>query len=680
MVWVAYPMTARHLAVTAGLGAALVAAPVRAGSFHADGSFAFDPTAIDTFDFEDGVPPPVDEESAPIVRIESDHALSGAHVITVEPFGEATMAVKLPAGARTLRISLWARGGEAVGYFVASHDEHQRAPEITSLYPTGRITSDGWMELANERIPVDGTRAEAVVGIFSPSGCEIDAVEVVVDGQPDAPLHQPCEGVAGGGCAEGQVCYWSECRDVSGWVPPIPPDRDAVAAYLGNRLRFLFGPFTNRALDLPAAEEALTRMATAKTKWGYWNAFMLAVRRLHDGHTGTSGLATFALENPKPINVCFLEGEADLSQGVAPSDPLYRDVIVSHVGGSHHLGLGPGDRLVRVDGKHPIAWARALIEENWSQPAVSNHETHAEHASSLRALIPRFAHAIEVVDCDPTTQICGPVTTVSIRDIPFDDPDTPVDFVACDNRPLRHVPGAPANHQGGGSAVYAGLLLESSPEENIHGVEWDSLYTTNGSDGVGAPLEAALASIDAAQAKGAILDHRRGTGGTFAGPDIIWDWAMAPRAISFYEARQHIEDEKPSLAEGMAIFQAALGSGEVIMGGKSGHTTIPVALLITEDVSASDWLPLGLAGAPNVQIFGPYQTNGGFSTRFQLGYWLGMSVVLASGDTYLADGRTINGHGVEPDVVVLPKQSDLLVGVDTVFEAALAWVRQEVAP
>lgn len=47
-------MTARHLGVTAGLGLLLVAAPLRAGSFRDDGTYAFDPSAIDIFDFEDG--------------------------------------------------------------------------------------------------------------------------------------------------------------------------------------------------------------------------------------------------------------------------------------------------------------------------------------------------------------------------------------------------------------------------------------------------------------------------------------------------------------------------------------------------------------------------------------------------------------------------------------------------
>src|SRR5262249_34050931 len=109
-------------------------------------------------------------------------------------------------------------------------------------------------------------------------------------------------------------------------------------------------------------------------------------------------------------------------------------------------------------------------------------------------------------------------------------------------------------------------------------------------------------------------------------------------------------------------------------------TDVPVALLLTEDVSASDWLPLGMKGAPKAKLFGPFQTNGAFSTRYSFGYWLSMSYVAASGDTFVVDGTTQNGRGVEPDVIVLPKQSDLIAGRDSVYEAALAWVRKELKP
>jgi hypothetical protein len=82
-----------------------------------------------------------------------------------------------------------------------------------------------------------------------------------------------------------------------------------------------------------------------------------------------------------------------------------------------------------------------------------------------------------------------------------------------------------------------------------------------------------------------------------------------------------------------------------------------------------------MKGSPSVRLFAPFQTNGGFSTRYAFGYWLGVGYIAAVGDDILPDGTTHNGRGVSPDVVVLPKQSDLLIGKDTVFEAGLAWVR-----
>ncbi len=667
-------------AALAGGAVVLAASGARAGDFFADGTFHFAPDAIAAFDFADGAPPVLEpsEDDVPLVVLPSDTALSGPNVIALSQFQSVDMVVPLPLGPRRLRASVWVRHGEGVGYLVLRHrDEGANGGEVSSLYPTGRVTSDGWYELANVGLRADGRYAEAVLGVFSPTGAEIDAGEVVVEGA--APEVNPsCEGAAdGASCGEGQVCYWSKCRNVNGWVPPIPHDRDVVAAYLENRLRFFFGPYLNRSLDLPAALGALDRMATATDPWTYWNGFLLGVRRLHDGHTSTSGLADFVVRNPKPINVCFIEGEADLSHDAAPADGVHLDVLVSHVGADHNLGLQPGDRLVSVDGMHPIAWARALEADVWTHAAVSNHRTHAEHASGLRRFVSRFAHELEVVRCDRGTGTCGAVELVSVAELPVVGPDEEASFVSCDNRPLRHVADAPASHGGSGNAVYHGVLLESDEVENIHGIEWSSLYTTTGSDGVGPNLRAAIESVDAAGAAGVILDHRIGTGGTFAGPAIVWSWAVERQPLTFFQDRQLAEAEQPSLALGAQIFEAALASGDVEFAGGNAPTTIPIALLITEDVSASDWLPLGLKGAPNVRIFGPYETNGGFSTRFQLSYYLGMSIVLASGDTFVASGFTHNGTGVSPDVVVLPKQSDLVAGIDTVHAAALSWVREE---
>jgi hypothetical protein len=665
--------------LASGISSILIAAfasPARAGSFTAGGVFLFDPDAIAAFDFEDGNTPMG-------ATIKADKgALSGGHVLALPALGGADLTVAVPPELVTYRVSAWIRDGEVVGSFEVSYTD--RLSEISALYPTGRVTSDGWIEVANDHLRVDGARAKLVqVGVFSAGGAVVDGVEVVPDGDatgfPATP-NAPCNGVGDkGACAADQVCIWSECRNVSGWVPPIPADRDDVADYLASRADLLFGPYLERTVDLPAVDTYLDQMRFATDRWTYWNGFTTAVRRLHDGHTTTMGIASFAIQNPRPLSVCFIEGDADLTHAAAPSDPVYLDVLVSHVGADHNLGLGPGDRLVAVDGQHPIAWARGLVPVNWDHPGISNHTTFAELASLLRATISRYAGSIQVIHCDPASGTCGAVQTIALDSLPSDPAGAMPDIVTCDNRPLRHVPGAPADHAIG-DTVYQGVVDESGPGEDIYGMEWESLYTTNGSDGVAPDLNAAVTTWQSS-ARGVILDHRTGVGGTILAPEILWNFAIQTHADDVYVDRTFAEEEQPSTADAMARFQAALGTSAMqYVGSNSPNTAVPVALLTTEDVSASDWLAQGMKGGANTRVFAPFQTNGGFSTRYAFGYWLSLSYVMAVGDDILADGTTHNGHGVQPDVVVLPKQSDLLAGKDSVFEAAIAWVRTELAP
>ena len=661
-----------------GAAAALAPSPASAASFAEDGTFVFDPQAVATFDFEGDVQ--ITGDAGPTVA-KDDAALSGGSVLVLGVYGGIDLPVTLPAKPLTYRVSLWMRGGETVGDLEIQYGD--RPDEVAALYPTGRITSDGWVELANDGIRVDGARAKQTrIGLFSPGGAQVDAVEVVPDGTIDLITpNATCSGVGDpSSCAPDQICMWSECRNESGWVPPIPADREDVTDYLEARMRLLFGPFAERTLDLPASLVAIEQMREAKDRWSFWSAFMLAIRRLHDGHTVTNGIADFVIQNPKPLAVCFIEGDGDLSQAAAPKDPGYLDVLVSHTGGDHNLGLHAGDRLVGIDGQHPIAWARSLVEVNWGQPGISNHTTYAELASGLRRTIPRFAHDLEVIRCDPVAGTCGPIETILMDDIPADPPDAPVDQVACDNRPLRHLPTSPPSHApDSDDSVYAGIVTASDDVEKIYGIEWESLYVTGG-DPLAKALGDAVASWKA-DARGVILDHRLGHGGTTLGAAILWNFPVKRHASNFYEDRQHAEDEQPTLAEGQAIFQAAVSGGDVEYAGvNSPVTDVPVALLLTEDVSASDWLPLGMKGTPNVRLFAPFQTNGAFSTRYSFGYWLSLSYVIAVGDTYVPDGSTHNGTGIEPDQVVLPKQSDLMVGKDTLFEAAIAWVRQGLKP
>lgn len=606
-------------------------------------------------------------------------ALDGVTSLAVPAFQGAGVWVTLPPEARTYRVTAWIHGAEAIVDVAIAYDGS--VDEVAALYPTGRMTSDGWLEVANDHIPIDGARAPQVyVGAFSAQGAFVDAVELVPDGILGSGARNiTCGGPEGGAavCGVEQVCLHSVCRNVRGWVPPIPENRDEVLAYLRARIELLFGPFLERELDLPRARVSLERAANAEDAYTYWSSIFLAIRQLHDGHTSTSNIASFSLRNKKPITACFIEGDADLSHGVAPKDPEYLDVLVSHTGADRNLGLRAGDRLVSVDGRHPIDWARGLIEVHWDISPTSNHRTFAELAETLRGLIARYASEIAVVRCDPVSHVCGALETISIRDLDEVPEGTEIASTSCDNRPLRHLATSPANHQNG-EDVFSGILLESNPTERIYGAEWDSMYTSNGTDYVGGPLKAAMAQLRA-DARGAILDHRTGNGGTILAPSIVWDFAVPAFESDVYLSRPLAELERPTVPESQSIFNRGFDAGYGTVAGGSNPTTIPVAVLLTRDVSASDWFPLGLKGrAPNVRIFAPFETNGAFSTRYMFAYWLSLTYVLATGDTVVADGTWMNGTGVTPDVVVLPKQSDLVAGRDTVFDAALTWVRANV--
>ncbi|HEX7666259.1 MAG TPA: hypothetical protein VF407_17155, partial [Polyangiaceae bacterium] len=110
------------------------------------------------------------------------------------------------------------------------------------------------------------------------------------------------------------------------------------------------------------------------------------------------------------------------------------------------------------------------------------------------------------------------------------------------------------------------------------------------------------------------------------------------------------------------------------VGASNARTDLKTVLMLARDGSASDWFPYGMQGASNVKIFGR-QTAGAFSSFIQFDYFEGFSWRVASGDLIRADGTSHLGHAVTPTDPMLPKQSDLVVGKDTVYEAALAWLR-----
>ncbi|MFW5739714.1 MAG: hypothetical protein ACOC1F_05050 [Myxococcota bacterium] len=643
-----------------------------ANHFAPDGSFLFEPDAAYTEGFEEMVSMGGDYQILTV-----DDALEGTRVFSCHTQYETVdLAFELPDAAAVYEATLWIRGEGMAAVLVAYADN--AAGDFSQLFPTGRMTSDGWMELRSAPFSVDGPRdAEPILVLYGQM--EVDAVEVHPSEQVSFSPPQRCEGIVDPTCTGERVCLGGWCRNPLGWVPPAPEQPEVLADYLENRIRFFFGPYLNRDRYLDASFAETATMGDAPSRWRFWNGFATAVRRLRDSHSSVRSLWARILSHARPLNACFTLGDGDLSASLWPSHTSLPDVLVSHAGQSHHWDLGPGDRLVAVDGKHPIAWMQSLIAHDWSYAAANDPTSLAMEAEALRSAIPRYARAITVIRCDAAS--CSDPEEILVKDIPEVDPEEDIGMVGCDHRPQPLVASQPDDHFLGMNAV-AGPVLSTDPNEKIYGLVWDYLITQSPADGV---IDDAVAQWRT-DARGVVLDHRMGNGGS--GPqgstsiaDPILAFVLPPTLFGVSPFRQAADESGPkTVAEGLDLVKAHENAFPWRGGGPNPRTDVPVALLITRDVSFSDLFPYAFSRAERVRIFGPNPTQGAFSTFFGLSYWLGFNYQLAGGDVISSEGVSLCGRGAAPHQVVFPKQSDLVAGVDTLAAEALAWIRAELEP
>jgi C-terminal processing protease CtpA/Prc len=234
-----------------------------------------------------------------------------------------------------------------------------------------------------------------------------------------------------------------------------------------------------------------------------------------------------------------------------------------------------------------------------------------------------------------------------------------------------------------GVNAYAGKVLGTDDDEHIYGLVFDALLV--GSPGASS-IQAAVSNWRK-DATGVIIDHRLGNGGqgsagTTASADPILAFVRQPTSFGIMLWRTSADDDGPkTAAEGLDLVDLYKDTSALWHGGStSAHTDVPVALLITRDVSYSDLFAFAMKGAPGVRIFGPHPTNGAFSSFLSLSYGLGLQVQIAAGDTLAMDGTSLCGHGAQPDEVIWPLQSDIIAGKDTLVTRALQWVRSEQQP
>ena len=116
------------------------------------------------------------------------------------------------------------------------------------------------------------------------------------------------------------------------------------------------------------------------------------------------------------------------------------------------------------------------------------------------------------------------------------------------------VESSPPDHASeSGDSVYGGIALGTDPAEKIYGLEWESLYTSNGTDGVGSALEDWVDTWADEEATGVVLDHRSGNGGTLAAPSILWDYFVERHESDAYVDRQRAHDERAAMRRGSSM-------------------------------------------------------------------------------------------------------------------------------
>lgn len=673
----------------------------RAGTLDPLGDFHTDAEAVAYNGYEKApvryVPDGVDKKcQAPMFQLVTlPDAMEGQSYLSLQVIDGCAerLPFTLPTEQGSYRATVWMRHGGIAASVVLRYGDGLGLDALSvQMSPTGRATSDGWVELATNDFPVDGAKLSRaylrVVGYAARAGVDLDGFEVLRHGAYSA--QADCKGLGDPACSVEEQCIYNRCILGRAALPVLPADalRDGVVDVLEGQLRVFYGGRRSRSLYLPLALAELSKMRSEETAWGFWSRWAAAVHALHDWHTDTNlGITGFVGARHR-LNACFIEGDADLSHGAWPQDPKYADLLVSHAG-PDAAGLRAGDRLVAVDGQHPLAWAASLGKVDWGYHVATDPDTYSDFAEALGgptwsggALILQYARELTVLRCTPSGACDGAPETIQVTDLGTGGGGNDV---ACDNRPFYHFDPAlspdPTKHYVFGD-FFRGAITGTKPEEAIYGMVWDTLYGGGDPKGwVNGHLHDAIADWKA-NARGVILDHRAGNGGTLDSATNLTRLVRPPGVVAVTRMPAELGNYAGpgDAAAGLAVFEAYQTVTPYPVGDASWAQGLPVALILHRDGSASDYLPFGMKGAPSVRIFGPHPTSGAFSTYIEFSSWAGLNYQFGSGDTIGADGSSLLGHGVAPDVTLLPRQSDLVAGKDTLFEAALAWVRQELKP
>jgi len=565
---------------------------------------------------------------------------------------------------------------------------------------TGRATDDGWHEFSSG--PVDFLlggefapsqvvffdldiyqKRSSYLGFESSSRTLIDAFEIIDLGAAVLP-QTPCTLLSEKEvCGPEGFCQYGRCVDASLVLGHVPQDEKIRNDYL-TRLKFDISTFEGGRLPRTFLDEIETLLDTLKQNSGaaaFWPTIHDAISRLRDGHAFPPQPDRWSA---KYVPVCLHLGMADL----LPQSPTLPLVFSAIAPGPLASTLQEGDALASIDGLPPKDWAKKaarLVYVNGDPEAATVFAAPKLVEAALRS-----GSTLVFARCERKPDDIGPCTAAEVQYLTFDmatlfgtpfwageAPPWADTRQVCDFR-FRRKPDSPDATL----KTFAGYVdQESIRTLLINGTPGDAQWLKDIEQFLSPAPEALL------------LDQRHGLGGNTAGMEALLSHLTSPENSSF-EMLPFFGDLFDQAALLLARACYALTKYQSMCGGflpvklegPASAKGIPVALLNSYDVSGNDFVSAAMVqrSAPT-RIFSPGPTMGAFGITSSLPrHYQGVALgSIQIGDAIMAteDGDTslgyLTGKGVAPHEVVLQKQSDALLGIDTMTLRAETWLKEQ---
>lgn len=586
------------------------------------------------------------------------------------------------------------------------------------MTPTGRATSDGWIELstgpidfqAHSLLPAwisleDTQRVSSYSSRSIPTDegarALVDALEIEDLGPaavPDAACDASTEAQA---CGQHGACLFGRCVDGT-ILYGAPPQGQVRADYLERRLQEIeiFSGVRSGRAALPQVRQRIQALGQAPAV-EFWREFSAAHELLIDGHGAPPTAQAVGVYNS--AGVCLGPGVADLMPG-ASMDPDRPAPMVFTADDSYTVGaqLQPGDVLAQVDGVPVWSWVDQRARRFYYNGDVRGRDVIVLSQDLIKEAM-LSGSQLTFERCGRTDgQACSPQEVERIE----------VDFSAelgslwagqlpelmtkyssqgCDlrfERPVGIPPSARFYEFAGWRDIdgVRHLLFNGLPQrDGAAGNQWQS------------SVESALASGPAAL----LIDQRAGYGGYIdtlsfvlghlfeasnLATSVFMPWVGEEIEGALRQAFDECAEVTQNSGRACGLFYEVTPTDYFRTAGAAQSR---LAFLNGYDVSGNDYLSrfAQFRGAPT-RIFGYGPTIGAFGQSCRLPGHVHetRSMAYQCHDSTFAATRGgpeqgfESGTGVMPDEIIYQFQSDALLGRDTMLEAARAWLNHGGTP